>query len=82
MKRQSNNFSVSAGVDQGQPLQFLYFLLKENWSLTKNPRFINLWRRRWKDYLEILLDVCIVKIKKKITFLLLHNFEENSKDIW
>ena len=30
MKRQGNNFSVGAGVDQGQPLQFLYFLLKEN----------------------------------------------------
>ena len=81
MKRQSNNFSVSAGVDQGQSLQFLYFLLQENWSLTKSPRLINLWRR-WKDHLEILLDVCIVKIKKKFTFLLLHNFEENSKDIW
>ena len=68
MKRQSNNFSVGAGVDQGQPLQFLYFLLKENWSLAKSPRLINLWRRRWKDYLEILLDACIVKIKKKINF--------------
>ena len=81
MKRQSNNVSVGAGVDQGQSLQFLYFLLQENWSLTKSPRLINLWRR-WKDHLEILLDVCIVKIKKKFTFLLLHNFEENSKDIW
>ena len=66
MKRQSN-VSVGAGVRQGQPLQFLYFLLKENWSLAKSPRLINLWRRRWKDYLEILLDVCI-KILKKINF--------------
>ena len=68
MKRQSNNVSVGAVVDQGQPLQFLYFLLQENWSLTKSPRLINLWRRGWKDYLEILLDVCIVKIPKKINF--------------
>ena len=29
MKRQSN-VSVGAGVGQGQPLHFLYFLLKEN----------------------------------------------------